>query len=117
MGSCEMNRIIHPKPVQQKTGKAAKDPAYLARVRRLPCCICDAYGFQQMSPTEAHHPICERYGNEKVPDREVIPLCNGHHTGDFDTSKIAIHRVRFEWVTTYGSDRDWIAATQDRIRK
>lgn len=30
---------------------AAKNPAYLARVRELPCCICEAFGEVQMSPT------------------------------------------------------------------
>ena len=102
-------------PPRQRIGKAAKDPAYLARVRGLPCVICEAWGFPQVSPTQAHHPICERHSNEKVPDREAIPLCEGHHQGDFDTSKLAIHRDRQEWVQWFGSDREYIAATQDRL--
>ena len=109
-----MNLMNKP-PLGQKIGKAKPDPKYLAKVRALPCCICEAFGFQQTTPTEAHHPICERYGNEKVPDHEAIPLCNGHHSGDFDVTKIAIHRDRALWVEWCGSDREYIAQTQDRI--
>lgn len=94
---------------------ARKDPAYLKQVRALPCCICEAFGFSQATPTQAHHPICERYGTEKVPDREAIPLCEGHHQGDFDTTKLAIHRDKALWVEWFGSDREYIAQTQDRI--
>jgi hypothetical protein len=107
--------IMRKPPMGQKVGKPAKDSAYLKAVRALPCCICEAWGYVQDSPTQAHHPICERHSNEKVPDREAIPVCEGHHQGDFDTSKIAIHRDRALWVEWYGSDREYIAATQDRI--
>lgn len=94
-----------------------KDPAYLADVRRLPCIICVSWGYQQTSQTEAHHPICGRYSQRKVPDSHAIGLCDGHHQGNFDTTKIAIHRDRTLWVETYGSDRDYIAATQDAVER
>lgn len=102
-------------PLGLKTGKAKRDLKYLKAVRALPCCICEAFGFQQISETQAHHPICERHGFEKTPDREAIPLCEGHHQGLFDTSKIAIHQDRALWVEWFGSDREYIAQTQDRI--
>jgi hypothetical protein len=104
-------------PLGLKEGKAAKDPDYLAKVRALPCCICQAWGMPQTHPTQAHHPICERHGNEKTPDCEAIPLCEGHHQGDFDTTKIAIHRDRAAWVEWFGSDREYIAITQDKIER
>jgi len=94
------------------------DLAYLGLVRSLPCCICEAFGMTQTSPTEAHHPICERHSSERTPDREAIPLCMCHHQGlrfDRDRSKLAIHQVKESWAFEYGSDRDWIAATQDKI--
>lgn len=109
-----MNLMNKP-PLGQKLGKAKPDPKYLAKVRELRCCICEAFGLQQLSPTQAHHPICERHGGERVPDHEAIPLCEGCHQGLLDTSKIAIHRDRAEWVRRYGSDREYIAQTQDRI--
>jgi len=99
----------------QKAGKPEKDAAYLRKVRELPCCVCDAFGEFQLSQTTAHHPIHDRYGNEKTPDREAIPLCDGHHQGQFDTSKLAIHRGKQTWREKYGSDRNFIAATQDAI--
>lgn len=98
-----------------KPAKAKPNPAYLARVRELPCCICEAFGEMQASPTTAHHVICGRYGTRKTPDEMAIPLCDGHHQGDFDKTKLAIHRDRAEWVQRYGPDTDFIATTQDRL--
>lgn len=109
-----MNLMNKP-PLGLKSGKVEKDPEYLARVRALPCVICEAFEMPQLSPTTAHHPICDRHSTEKVPDHEAIPLCDGHHQGDFDTSKVAIHRDRALWVDWYGSDRDYIAVTRDRL--
>lgn len=98
-----------------KQPKAAKDPAYLARVRELPCCICEAFGEQQLSPGTAHHPIHGRYSGRKRPDRESICLCDGHHQGTFDHSKLAIHNGKEAWAEKYGPDTDYIAPTQDRL--
>jgi hypothetical protein len=87
---------------------------YLDKVRARPCCICEAFGEVQLSPTEAHHPICDRYSSERVPDHEAVPLCGCHHrTGA--NGKLAIHRGKETWRAKYGSDRDYIAATQDAI--
>lgn len=106
---------ITNRPIYQKPAKAAKDPDYLKRVRGLRCCICDGFGEAQNSPTQAHHPIHGRGGNLKTPDRMAIPLCEGHHQGDFDTSKIALHREPDMWREAYGIDREYVAATQDRL--
>lgn len=102
-------------PLGLKQDAEARDAYYLAAVRMLPCCICDAWGMPQLSPTTAHHCICGRYGTRKSPDSHAIPLCDGHHQGTFDTSKIAIHRERKTWVEEYGPDTDWIAPTQDKL--
>lgn len=107
--------LMHKPPLGLKAGKAKPDPDYLAEVRALPCCICEAFGYPQTHPTQAHHPICDRHSNERAPDHEAIPLCEGHHQGDFDTTKTAIHRDRALWVEWYGSDREWIAPTKDKI--
>ena len=100
---------------RQRQGKI--DREYLADVRRLPCVICDAFGFHQQSPTEAHHTICGRFGQDKTPDREAIPLCDGHHQGKFDRGRIAIHEDKALWQDHYGSDRDYIAITQDAVAR
>lgn len=109
-----MNLMRKP-PLGLKRERPAKNAAYLERVRALPCCICHEYGLPQLSPTEAHHVICGRGGNLKTPDIMSIPLCHGHHSGDFDTSKIAIHRQREAWVAEYGPDTDWTSWTQERL--
>jgi hypothetical protein len=100
---------------RQKQPKAKPRPDYLDAVRQLPCCICEAFGEPQMSPTTAHHPIHDRFATRKVPDTQAIPLCSGHHLGDFDTSKLALHRAPSKWRRIYGADHEWIETTQDRI--
>ena len=109
-----MNLANRP-PLGLKEPKAKPDPRYLARVRELPCCICMAFGEAQITATTAHHPIHDRYSQRKVPDRMAIPLCDGHHQGQWDTTKVAIHREPSKWRRLYGPDHDYIAATQDRL--
>ena len=100
-------RAIKAKP---RKARAGDDPAYLAAVRALPCCVCAAGGLQQVTPTEAHHAICGRYGQHKTPDCMAIPLCRDHHTG-----ACGIHTQRALFVACYGPDTDYIPATQDAV--
>lgn len=100
-------RAIKAKPRKPRLGD---DPAYLAAVRALPCCICAGWGISQTTPTEAHHAICGRYSQHKAPDRMAIPLCRDHHTGPQ-----GIHTQRAQWIASYGPDTNYIAATQDRV--
>lgn len=102
-------------PLGIKEPRPAKDAKHLARIRDLPCVICWAHGMPQNSPTTAHHPRCGLFARMKAPDGDAIPLCDGHHQGDFDTTKIAFHRDRTLWVETYGPDTDWIAVTADML--
>lgn len=110
--------ITH-RPITPKPERAKPDPAYLARVRELPCCICEAWGMRQNSPTEGHHTKSGRYGNEKTPDNMAIPLCHSHHNklrkypGDED--KIGFHNAQETWEREYGPDTDWINPTRDKI--
>lgn len=109
-------RAICRKGTKTAVSKAkGKDPAYMALVATLPCAICQNYGLTQLSRTQVHHCIHGRYSNLKVPDCMTIPLCEGHHMGDFDTSKIAVHRCPADWKRAYGPDTDYISATQDRV--
>lgn len=112
-----MTRFARPdegKP-NLKGEAAQKDPAYIRDLHELPCVICDAFGEVQLSATAAHHWIMERFGNLRTPDREAIPLCEGHHQGAFDTSKVAIHKNPKRWRELYGADHDYIKATQNRM--
>lgn len=102
-------------PLGLKAGKAPKRPDYLAAVRALPCVICQSFGEQQMSATTAHHPIMDRHSQRKRPDICAVPLCDGHHQGRFDRSKIALHDSPALWRETYGADHEYIAVTQDAL--
>ena len=110
-----MSRIDTDIQPEQKPEKAEKNPAYLRQVRALPCCICYHFDMAQTSPTTAHHVFHGRFGNRKTPDRMAIPLCDGHHQGDRDTSKLAIHRSKQEWAERYGEDHTYTAGTQDAV--
>lgn len=105
-----MNLANRP-PLGLKPARAKPDPDYLARVRSLPCVIGEHFGEPCDGPTEAHHPICDRYSRERAPDHEAIPLCAwGHHRGPN-----GIHADKKAWRAKYGSDRDFIAGTRDRL--
>ena len=102
-------------PLGLRAPKARPDPAYLARVAQLSCCVCDAFGEYQLSPTQAHHVFHGRFGSRKTPDRMAIPLCEGHHQGQHDDTKLAIHQDKDRWARVYGEDHTYSAATQDKI--
>ena len=105
------------KPMRRKSSKsrAGHDQARLAAIAVLPCVICTEWGMDQRSPTQVHHCIHGRYGTRRTPDSMTIPLCEGHHQGLFDTSKIALHREPSEWKRQYGDDTGWISWAEERI--
>ena len=110
------DRPIYQKGAKKPAKKASgKEPDYLAALHMLPCCICQAFGETQLSPTQAHHTIHGRYSTRKTPDRDAIPLCAGHHQGLMDTSKVALHQQPDAWKAAYGLDTDYIAGTQEII--
>mgnify|MGYP003635556938 CR=1 FL=1 len=112
-------RAKSKKRVTHEASPAGQDDKwYKGEVKKRPCCVCVAFGLTQTSPTDAHHPICERYSTERVPDRECIPLCKCHHQGlrfDRDKSKLAIHQGKESWMASHGSDRAYIDVTQGFI--
>ena len=101
-------------PTYRTKRNKGDDPAYLAKVRGLPCCICHEYGMKQQTPTAAHHCIMGRGGSRKTPDRMAIPLCEGHHQGLFEVRKIALHQSPKSWREAYGPDTDWVSWTEER---
>lgn len=101
-------------PLGLKPDREGKDPAYLARVAGLRCCICEAFGEVQDTPTQVHHPICDRFSDRKTPDRMAVPICRAHHlTGE--GGKLAIHSGKETWAAKYGPDHSYTAATQDKL--
>jgi len=97
-----------PKAPRIKAGRV-EDPAHLARVRSLPCIVCQAGN--QITPTEAHH-IRDGVGmGQKAGDHEAIPLCSFHHrTG------VSIHLspITFQWL--YGTERELLARTLEALK-
>lgn len=114
---------ITRRPIYQKDAKpvkarkrAGKDAPYLEKVAQLPCVICHEHHMPQMSPTQVHHCIHGRGSmGKKSPDCMTIPLCEGHHQGNFDTSKIAIHREPQAWKEAYGLDTEWISWVEENL--
>ncbi len=54
-----------------------KASGYLAKIRKLSCCVCD-----HPAPSEAHHLKCadpNRGKGQKVPNKFALPLCNECH--------------------------------------
>ena len=98
----------------QKPQRAKPNPAYLAKVRELPCCAC-----QKSAPSEAHH--CrdlpnhdQRHLYDRLPgaslkssDRDSIPLCSDCHR--------MFHLDRSKFHLLYGRDYDNIAATRRKV--
>lgn len=108
-----MNLANRP-PLGLKPGKVKPDPAYLARVRELPCVSCYKPG-----PSEAHHcrdlPDYEKRGiYERLPgaaqkssDRDAIPLCPDCHR--------MFHLRRSEFHAKRGKDYLFIPETRGAI--
>jgi hypothetical protein len=112
-----MSNLANKPPLGLKDQRESKDPARLEAVAAMPCVICKEFGFKQLTPTQVHHCIHGRYGTLRAHDDKTIPLCCGHHVGDFDTTKIAIHRAPAAWKAAYGLDTDWLAWVEKRIEK
>lgn len=110
-----MNVMGKP-PLGLKEKKKRPDFEHMKRVGSMPCVICHQYWLPQMSPTQVHHVIHDRHSTAKSPDTETIPLCEGHHQGLFDTSKIAIHQEPERWRRAYGPDHLYLGWVTDRIR-
>ena len=54
-------------------------------------------------------------GHLYSPDEEMMPVCEGHHQGLRDTSKIAIHKDPAKWREKYGRDKDWLEYANELI--
>lgn len=109
---------IHSKdPTARTKRNCGSDPKRLAEVAAMPCCICAKHDMRQLSHTQVHHCIMGRGGSRKSPDSMTIPLCEGHHQGLRDTSKIAIHQSAKSWRDRYGADTDWLVWVENLLNK
>ena len=98
------------KPAPRIKPERVEDPAHLARVRSLPCIVCQPGN--QATPTEAHH-IRDGVGmGQKAGDHEAIPLCSLHHRTGF-----SIHGSPIAFVRMYGSERELLARTLEAMKE
>lgn len=116
-----------PKPVREpkeqkrymttkRRKKAVSDRS--ERIHNCPCMICHYYGMQQLSPTAEHHWYHDRpVPGRKTSDSETLPLCEGHHQGLIDNSKIALHLGPETWRKAYGRDYDWLKYANELIEE
>lgn len=109
-----MNLMGKP-PLGLKSSPSTKDPKHLEKIRSRRCIICTTFGEVQLSPTAAHHCIHDRFGTRKASDSEAIPLCEGHHQGLWDTSKLAIHKDKKAWRDKYGPDWSYLDGSSHAI--
>ncbi len=100
-----------PKAPRIKPGRV-EDPAYLSRVRNLPCVVCVMTNWDQTTPTEVHH-IRDGVGmGQKAGDHEVVALCSWHHRTGWN----AFHAnpAMFKWL--YGTERHLLALTLEALK-
>ena len=95
-----------PLGLKDKSNKP-RNEKYLNEIRQRKCIICQTFHEVQLSPTTAHHPIHDRHGTRKRSDGTAIPLCEGHHQGLWDQSKVAIHKEPKRWRELYGPDHSY----------
>ena len=80
------------------------EKCHMNACHKVPCVICTHYGMKQTSPTQAHHWIMGRGQQTRTPNDEAIAICEGHHQGFIDTSKVAVHKEPKLWREMYGRD-------------
>ena len=111
-----MKRVSDKRAARKASTEGQRGLVHMARVARLPCVICQQHGEHQTSPTQVHHAIHGRYSTDKAPDTSTLPLCEGHHLGDFDGSKLAIHSGKKTWAAKYGPDTDYLPIVADMLK-
>ena len=110
-----MRKVSRKKAMQRASDEGKAGLAHMARVAALPCVICREWNMVQLSRTQVHHCIHGRYSAHKAPDTMVLPLCEGHHLGHFDTSKLALHNEPNKWKRLYGPDTEWLSWVEERL--
>lgn len=92
---------------QAQKRESLEDPAYLKRVRELPCCICGR------KPSDPHHWPRKRKNGRNWHDHKTIPLCRGCHTVKPDSFHRLVGSLR-TWENHHGVS---IAALIERTQK
>lgn len=70
-------------------------------VAQIGCLACLKDGVPNV-PACLHHP----YGRKRGHDREVIPLCYGHHQSGNHELPLSVHGNKKEFVEMYGTEAE-----------
>ena len=98
-----------------------EEQAHMDAVRELGCIACDIDGAWSPTP-EIHHvkrrPDGQKYGyGQKAPHYRVLPLCEGHHRGMWDTTKQAFHKNPDAFEARYGNENELLALIDAKLGK
>lgn len=104
------------RPPPPRTRDEGGDPAYLERVRGLPCCARNLAS-RCGGAVQAHHHTHDRGMSRKADDSRAMPLCAGHH-GEFHAAagafKVLNQEARRVWQDEQVEHtRAALAATED----
>jgi len=80
--------------------------AHMARVRQWPCLCCAQSGIVRRAVL--HH---IKSGTKRMGHFFVLPLCRGHHVGEFIAGedyghRYSVHRHHRNFVVTFGTERE-----------
>lgn len=94
----------------------SKEKLHLKKVARLGCYCCRVdYGVE--TPAMIHH-IREGMGmGQRASHFQTIGLCEGHHQGNFDTTKLAFHCSPKKWREKYGRESEIVAGINAVIER
>jgi hypothetical protein len=85
-----MKNFLKPSP---ELRNGFKDKERLAKIHNLPCSLCYLKGWEQKTPTTAHHLHGGGMG-KKASDRLTMSLCDNCH----QKSPFAFHKIgRIAW--------------------
>jgi hypothetical protein len=92
----------------------------ITRMMRLGCCAC-AHLQLPVPAQECHHIL---HGNKRLGHWYTIPLCRGHHQGDWrelslvllDKERVAISDGRKAFTAVYPSERELWERVQRRLK-
>jgi hypothetical protein len=109
-----------PMKVKKRKAHTKAESEHLSRKAELCCLACEMDGHPD-TPAAIHHPRHDEHGlnygtGGRAPHERGFPLCEGHHQGDFDTTKVAIHRNPIEFEAHYGTEESLVLLAEAKLR-
>jgi hypothetical protein len=96
-----------PKRAERHAGDRPRatpeERAHLGATAALGCIAC-FMDTGQFVACNVHHLRAGLGRSQRASHFEVLPLCEGHHQGNIDTSKVAFHRAPKTFELRYGTE-------------